>query len=449
MMGFERVVAKQLTDRGVLLTPKHNSIFTAIDENGIDSKLVRTAIAGMINLVTADINRYRNVILPEAKDYEQVVINMTKQDQSGPGDKVVIRIVEHHRGLELFPVTLVPDANVVAAYQELPDVPLIVEWDADTVKENIRSSNVELNDHIQELLHSYSDDHLKSLHEQVFGSLSKNNSLIANLGVDIVGNYDNIVLMLIMTTGYISGTLGVSNLQAPDARGRYLYKLRNVLVTLLSQYEKVYARYITNDILVVRGAINRDGTRDVTLVGENYQRYLEDYSVDAIIGLGLSNDDIRNISFDSMVANIDKYTGVYEASIKVASVNAAFNKIKVLKLAYTVAMRTRLNESTDTQLAGIGITRDSIPKLVNLVSSKIGTLSDEELMDTTTLTREIVGDIIHADPLFMAFIDHIDYYTKMFPKFTVDELVSAATVGIIIDRLETHITRETVDGVNV
>jgi hypothetical protein len=448
-MGFERVIAKKITDKGVTLTPKHNSIFTAIDEHGMDSNIVHSAIEGMANLVTGDINRFRNVILPEAKEYESAVIEMTKQAPNSPADNVTIHTVEHHQGLELFPETLIPDAHVVATYQDLPDKPLLIEWDKTTVDDNIKSSNVELNDHIKELLLSYDDEHLKSLHNQVFGSLSKNNPTVVNLGTDIVGNYDNLVLLLVMTVGYVTGTLGVSNLQANEARIPYLYKFRNILVTLLSQYEKTYATYINNDVLVVDVTIGAKDSRSVTLVGETYKKYLEDHSVDAIIGLGLSNDPVRRLSYTRMVADIDKYTSVYDASIKVASVRAASDKLRVLRIAYVASIRKQLNDATEAQLEVMNIPRDNIPDVANLVSDRVKLLSDEELMDTTSITREIIGEVVYADPLFTPFVEYMEYYSKMFPKFSVDELVTASTVGIIIDRLEAHLDIEKMAGVDV
>jgi len=440
---MNHILAKKLFTKRIALDYKHNTIFTAVSEYGSGSELVRKAIIGLSKEVKADVNLFRNTILPVTKDFEAATKVKSKTTPISVADKVTIHTSQYSDGLDILEEIYNLDTNVVVSAAALPNNPLIIRYDKDLVMGNI--TNYRIKEVMDEILLEYEDGYITTLHNKLFSGVGRNSDFIKNLGINALDNYNDLYLGLVLTLGYIGGTIGVSNVDVAKVRPQYLYTLRDVLVTALNNYRNTYDICLKHEFLISRVTTDESGKTRVYLIGEIYSKYLEDHNVDAIIGYANNVKSATRLTLSEFVTDIDTYVDYYENAIRIASMRSAVDHVNVLRLAYKLVSREYLAELTDGQLNNLDLTTDGLTQLsvddVNRnIEYYIDNLRTEELLEVTEVTRYIVSMFIYRNEGFLKFIGYMNYYTKLFPKLSVDEIATSAMVAHTMDKLEPQLT---------
>jgi len=442
---MNHILAKKLFTKRIALGHKHNTIFTAISEYGSGCDLVRKAVIGLSKEVKADVNLFRNTILPVTKDFEADTKAKSKITPIAVADKVTIHTSHYNDGLDILEEVYSLDTNVVVSAASLPTNPLIIRYDKDLVMGNVTNHRVK--EAMDEILLEYEDGYLGTLHNKLFSGVSRNSDFIKNLGINALDNYNDLYLGLVLTLGYISDTIGVSNVVVAKVRPQYLYTLRDILVTALNNYRSTYDIHLNREFLITRVNTDESGKTRVYLIGEIYSKYLEDNNVDAIIGFANNVKNNNRVTLSEFVTNIDTYVDYYESAIRIASMRSAVDHVNVLRLAYKLVSREYLADLTDGQLNKLDLTNDGLTQLsvydVNRnIEQYIDNLSTEELLEVTEVTRYIVSIFIYRNEGFLKFIGYMNYYTKLFPKLSVDEIATSAMVAHTMDKLEPQLIVE-------
>jgi len=442
---MDNILAKKLFTKRIALNYKHNTIFTAISEYSSSSELVRKATIGLSKEVKADVNLFRNTILPVTKDFEVATKTKSKITPIAVADKVTIHTSQYNDGLDILEEVYNLDTNVVVSAPALPANPLIIRYDKGLIEDNITNHRVK--EAMDEILLEYEDGYLGTIHNKLFSGVSRNSDFIKNLGINALDNYNDLYLGLVLTLGYINGTIGVSNVVVAKVRPQYLYTLRDILVTALNNYRSTYDIYLKREFLISRVTTDESGKIRVYLIGELYSKYLEDHNVDAIIGYANNVKNSTRITLSDFVNNIDTYVDYYESAIRIASMRSAVDHVNVLRLAYKLVAREYLAGLTDGQLNNLDLTTDGLTQLsvsdVNRsIEQYIDNLNTEELLEVTEVTRYIVSVFIYRNEGFLKFIGYMNYYTKLFPKLSVDEIATSAMVAHTMDKLEPQLIVE-------
>ena len=443
-MSVESTIAKHLADKGIILDAKHNSIFTAIDEYGMGHPIVAKAIRGLGNAVTADINRYRNVIIPDAKELCNMVSEASVGKQVNPADKVVFHVLSKYSLLDTLVELNKVDPRVVANASELPDNPLVIAWDEKVVATNIRLGNNVVATEFESIINELGKDIIHDVHEKIFTNVSRNSEYLTSVGYNVLGNYGELVVGLMLTLGYIEGDLGITNRKVGTVRSEYLYQLRDIFVTLITNYRTTYDNAVNSEVVIVNKDTTKRGMTTLTIVSDVYDKYLDDNSIDAIIGFGLSDSTDKRVRLSQLIENADKYISVYQAAVKAETVKAALGKVNAIRTLYEMKSVEFMNNISDDRKDVLGLTDETIASTREAIAKYVKGLSDEEVLDITNVTRIIVGTYVYTDTSFMDFVGYMNYYAKVYDKFTPDELATLSSVAITIDYLEDHISESSV-----
>jgi len=433
-MSLSEVIAQKITDHNVAMVSKHNTIYTAADHYGMESSIVRKAILGLANEMSADINLYRNTILPVVSDFELAVKAKAKTSITTIADKVSLHVLTYQDGLDLMTSLGLVDPKTVATYQDLPSNPLVIEYDKDLVSASMSTSNNQLNTHINEIIMEHEADYVEDVHTAMFDNVSKTNSYIMELAYSPLRNYHKMIIALALVVGYINNDIGVANMAANKARTDYLYTLRAIISTGLSRYVTDYKRALESEALIV--SIDRSDEIQVYLIGEIYDKYLDQHNVEPIIGYSSNEDNPSRVRLDNFLVSIDVYQSYYNEAVRLATIKSSINNINTLKLAYKLAAREYLNDMSDDQLEMYSLNKDSIPAINTIVEEYVNGLDNTELLEVTEISRAIVGNIIFGRPDFIKFVGYMNHYTKIFPDLNVDEIATSALAASIIDKLE-------------
>jgi len=432
-MSVVTTIAKRITDSGIVLEPKHNSIFTAIKEYGPNDELTTAAIKGIVNYVSSNINTYRNMIIPDAKELRGMVKSKTAAVIPDAAKGVQLHILEKEEVVSIMSELDLVYPDAVSDYNKLPENPLLIESKLDDIRRLLRFDNHRLEEAVQSVAVEYSDSDLLALHDKTFSNVSKTNPFIRNLFLEDMHTVNDVTLILAMTIGYINGTMGVSNMPIEKAKTNYLYTLRNITTTILGAYNKRYNAMVSNNVLVVKSIVSGD-SNDIYLIDSVYQEYLNSPNADAIVGAA-HIDGLSRVKLEDFMVDIDKYVATYESVCKKAAIKASINNINVLRTAYVTSVNNFLDERDDTTLDAIGVSRDSITGIVKLARDYVNGLDDSELMEVTEVTRFLIAVVVYDRGDFMDFSGYMSHYNKIYPKFTVEELATISTVGVVMDVL--------------
>lgn len=434
-MSIGHVIGKKLAEKGVILVGAHNSIYTAAKQFGIESPVVKTALNGAANVAKRDIDRYRNMMLPAARELETLIKSKAKTTPTTIADKVNIHVNNYSDGLDAVESLGNIDTLAVVSFTELPENPLVIEYDKQTVRNNLVSTNNHLNTLLEEILMEYEEGYIEKFHNGIFGNVSSNNPKIRELAYDPVSSHNELLLGLMLTTGYLNGTLGVSNMPGERARVEYLYVLRNAFVTALARYRSIYKGYLASNTLISKIITKDDGITHVYLIGEVYSVYLNDHNVEPIIGCARSRMNASSVTLEKFLSDIESYQTYYNDQIRLASSTNTIAAITALRLAYKLSVRETLAGMSEDKLAMLGKTKEDVLDINNVVEKYIDELSAVSLQEITDISRGIIGNLIYSDTGFMVFVDNMVYYSKLFPKLTPDEVATAAAAAHVMNML--------------
>ena len=441
-MSIADIIADKLTKSGTALVPKHNSIFTAAEEYGDSAPVMRTAVKGLVNIVSNDVSRYRNVILQTANEIEDQVKTRSKVSSAGVADKIHFDIISYNNIIQVVSDLNITDVDAVTNVDQLPEQPGIIEFDKQTVMDNINNMPAALLSMYKELEVGLPDNHLENLHDQLFSNIGRNNQLLASFSYNILAKLNDVTLCLMLAYSYREGTLGTSNYPASQMRVKYINNLINILVTLLRVADKQYSSYVANDIVIINTKKDKDITT-VAIVGDVYKKFLEDHNVDLIFGYALGNDTNR-ATIANLVSNEAMLLDTYAAATRMASVRASMEHINVLRLAYKLVIREHLDGLTESQLEDLGLLKDHVPEVANDADEYINSLNTEELLEVTKVTRHLTAIYVYNDEGFLRFSSYMQHYAKVFPKLEAAEVAACATIAHTIDILEEQISVEKV-----
>jgi len=406
-------LATKLASEGKCVSRKHNSIFSAMEEYGSHSQIVLAAINGMGSQITANVELYRGSILPDARELAIRVKEATKATPVDPGAKVHIHVMEQPAILDSLTRSGDIDPLVSANRTDLPRSPLVVE----TVP---NPEHTDVLDMIKEaafnLGYADVDKGINALVTSVFDNVSSNNMQLADLSDRSHLDHNELTILLGITMAYIKSDIIKTNMGKARANTEYLYKLRNILVTLLRN--------------VRTKGVGSNTVTTVYVVASVYQTYLEDNNIDNIIGAVYSH---HLESFSMLVADVadSKYKDIYLERVRMESIKSALGNVNATRIAFPAVLAKLLSESTDESLDSRGIVRDDIGDIIKETTSMVGALSEHELMELTETSRAIMGAIVYQREDFFDFVSDMKTYHELYPKFTPEELATTATVAYV------------------
>lgn len=440
-MNYAAILAKRLTDNGVYLKPKHNSLFTAMLEYGAESELVNKAVTGLVNVVKSDVDKYRNVILPLSRRLEDKVKSKASVSQTSVADRVKLSIIRRNGAIDAINTTDTIDSHAVNVYTNLPASPVVIEYDEDLVKNNIRGLPESVRAHMEYILAERPNEFLKSVHEQYFSNISSEAPAWRNAAISAGSDIDKAYTVLALVLSYRLGTLGPSN-KAPDTvKQAYLSIATGVFVNAIRVATDTYDLYTKQDILI--SAIRSSDSKVFTVVlnGDVYDKFIADNTIDVLLGyvLRLTSGgvpDYVRTTLQQVLDDKDLAVKHLEEANRVQSAKNAADHIGVLRTVYKVVVAEYLNSLDDNELSAIGLSRNTISAINADVEVFVNKLTPTELLETTEVTRMLAGAAIFDDSGFKDFTDSMKRYAKLFPKLNVDEIATCATVELITTYLE-------------
>ena len=427
-MSLESLLAEKLFENSKVLEYKHNTIFTAIDQYGINSPMVTTAINGVSNIIANKVNIYRNNIIPDAEAIEAKLKEVAIVPSHNVTDDVSLHVLNYQSGFDLLKELDLIDPLAVADPSMLPNKVAYINYDEDLVSGAFRTGNNKLDSYIKEILLEYKDSYVKELHEKLFLDLRKSNKFLNDLILDPIDNHNDILLSLILVLHYVNNTVGVTNIDPKELRVQYLYKLRDILSSSLAHYAKLYQRDLERDAFIV--GVDKG---HVTLIGEAYSKYLEEHSIDAIIGY--AKTETKPIKYNKFIEHYQFYTEKFEEAVKVSYYKSNINLVSRYRHGYELAVRKFLEDTSDSNLDQMGFSRADIPVVVAEVSKYCRELKEEEIMETTETSRYITAVMLYDMPDFLEFSDYMEHYARVFPKYDITEVGTLATAAITMDLL--------------
>jgi len=428
-------LATKLASEGKCVSRKHNSIFSAMEEYGSHSQIVLAAINGMGSQITANVELYRGSILPDARELAIRVKEATKATPVDPGAKVHIHVMEQPAILDSLTRSGDIDPLVSANRTDLPRSPLVVETVPNPDIWTVLHTDVL--DMIKEaafnLGYADVDKGINALVTSVFDNVSSNNMQLADLSDRSHLDHNELTILLGITMAYIKSDIIKTNMGKARANTEYLYKLRNILVTLLRAYSKRLTTQASRGTLIANVRTKGVGSNTVTtvyVVASVYQTYLEDNNIDNIIGAVYSH---HLESFSMLVADVadSKYKDIYLERVRMESIKSALGNVNATRIAFPAVLAKLLSESTDESLDSRGIVRDDIGDIIKETTSMVGALSEHELMELTETSRAIMGAIVYQREDFFDFVSDMKTYHELYPKFTPEELATTATVAYV------------------
>jgi len=428
-------LAVKMANENKFVTHKHNTIFSAMEEYGSHAPIVLSAISGMAAQVSANVELYRNSILPDARELADKVKEAAKAAPVDPGAKVRIHPMEHPAILEQLERSGDIDINVVASVSDLPRNPLVIEPGAEPMLPGGLHNDVL--DTLKEsfLNMGYSDvvKGVRDMADTVFGNVSSSNRRLVAAGVHSHLDHNELTVLLAMTISYIKSDSLRTNMSKNRADVEYLYKLRNVLVTLLKMYSERLKAVESRDVLISRSRVNGVGSGlvcDVYVTAGVYQRYLEDNNIDNIIGAAYERSMAPSNMTRTEVSD-PKYKDAYLKRVRMESIKSSLGAVNATRVAFPAVLSKMLSEVSDESLDARGIERDDIGEIIKETTKLVEALSEHELMELVETSRAIMGAVVYQRPDFFDFVSDMKSYHELYPNFTPEELATTATVAYI------------------
>jgi len=443
-MSLVTRLASKLEEKGIRLMPKHNSVYTAIDEYGFEAPVTQKAISGLATIVADKVDHFRNVILPCSRALEKAVKDKSTVTPNSIVDKVHINILSNQQNTDALASSNV-DTRLGAVYEDLPDKVWFVEYSKEYVDDLLLTAPKAAGERASYLLAELPDGSLETIFKNIFGNVSKTSAYLRNLPVSISSKSAVIFIGLTMALGMRDGSVGVSNLPADQARVSHLSKLIAFLTNLVVLADGRHAELVKSEILIAGVSAADDGDVIVSVVNDAYDKYLENHNVAAIIAYGAreaNEPGYRRVSLDAFLGDLNMLLGYYEESIRMSNMRANIEHIEILRLAYRVAVTEHLNAMDEHELEIVGIPEEGIAVINKHVDEFIKAVAHDKLLDVTAICRILAGDYIYDDESFEAFSEHMLHYAKVFPDLTPEEVATCATAALTVDYLTNQYTVE-------
>jgi len=445
-MSLVTRLASKLEEKGIRLVPKHNSVYTAIDEYGFEAPITQKAISGLATIVAGKVDHFRNVILPCSRILEKSVKDKSTVKPTSIVDKVHISILANQQNTDALTADNV-DTRSGAVFEDLPDRVWFVEYAKEYVDDVLATAPKAVAERAKYLLTELPDGALETIYKNIFGNISKTNEYLRDLPTSGSSKSAEIFIGLALALGMRDGSIGVSNLPSDQARISHLGRLIAFLTNLVVIIDNRYAELVKSEILIAGIRTNDDGDVTVSVVGDTYDKYLENHNVAAIIAYGAKEANepgYRRVSLDTILMDVDMLLGYYEESIRMSNMKANIEHIEILRLAYRVAVSEHLNAMDEHELEVVGISEEGIAVINKHVDAFISSLAHDKLLDVTSICRILAGDYIYDDDSFEVFSDHMLHYAKVFPDLTPEEVATCATAALTVDFLSNQYTVEKV-----
>jgi len=443
MSLIERLDAK-LKDKGIVLTAKHNTIYTAISDIGRGAPITNKAITGLATVVSDKINRFHGVILPCSRELEKSVKVKSTVKPDSLVDHVHIHVAGNQMNMDALIASNNVDPHAHAVFEDLPADVWFLEYEESEAVDAIKSAPKPMSDRADYLLMELPEGTLKRVHMEVFGNVSTSNLVLRNITTNPASTVADAFIALTLALGYRDGTLGVSNLPASKVRITHLPRLIAHLTTVVAAAESKHAELISSDVLI-SGLTKVGKDVIVNVVGPVYEKYLAKHNVSAILAYGAESSGdstYRRVGLEAFLEGVPKYLAYYDESIRMSNMKAAIQHIEVLRLAYRISVTDYLNSLEEEELEEVGIPSSGIKVIIKHVDDFVARLAHEDLLDVTAICRTLAGDFIYNDNEFELFSSHMLHYAKVFPDLTPEEVATCATAALTMDYLESQYTVE-------
>jgi len=218
---------------------------------------------------------------------------------------------------------------------------------------------------------------------------------------------------------YIKNSLPESNRKPDEARLNYLKPLLSIIDNALTGSINLIGLYTNNDLLIASVKMSETGATTVYVMPDTYSKYLEDNSIDAIIGYGLTKTD--SISLDNFLPDVQNYLDVYERTIENNKIRNKLERLSIISSSYKAVAREYIS-GLEHKIPG------------DVIDNYITSLTPDVKADIKSTCRQIVG-VCNDDPGFLKFIEYMNQYAKMFQTATANEIATAVVVKYVITEL--------------
>jgi len=434
MEDFIKLMSEALASNKKKLSFKHTSVFTALTVGAeSNQQIIASQIAtGTINSV----NIIKNKIVPYVKDYKKLVT--AKIDSIKP-----VSILDSYKVVEFKTPgvikELINESVIVPTTEpiELPITTLVIPAPEDItnyIKFNSGITNTYLKEHVAK----FTNDELVGIWNTYLGNVSSSNNTLMNLNLRPIDNVDKIIVLLAMvntikTEKQPGVRLSDGNyMQVMSILDNYLGNLLASLdndIELRSKYDKLVLGY-DKTTLIVNGLI--------------YDNYLENGTVEGLLGYLVSGDVSKNVTTAELLANQDDYLKTWNNAIareQYRLLSAAPNNYK---LAYELALgELYANMSEDALNNLVAVSEvDAKSLAIKMMENITVNSSSDKLTDVDYITRLIMGDIVFNGTLLKEYLYSIVQNHKTTPSLGMEELATMATIELIITYLMEQVVIE-------
>lgn len=422
------LLAKQLSDKGVILTLKNNSVFEYA--NTVDNQ--RFIVGKIGDKILNEVSNIKNNYLPYYKKYVELVSD-TLNSSMGSSDIAKYNIVQvslsdaikgfKNKGIirDNMDLDKLPSSVYNFDIPEVADIRAYFSYEKDA----------ELNIRIEDLIASRSDDDLLAIWNRWLVNVNSSNGNYLLLSNRDVFNPDDILLAYCALDKLSDNK--PSYIEDSDAS--YVTNLA-IFKSWLLNYISLAIRFYNNDVEIGRLILKRSEDRYSLYVNSDlYTQFLNSNgNADALLGYLVSTPmDTTNVILSDVLAKQDEYVKSFNYVVQADKLATAQNEIKRYKVAYSLAMSKLLkDELPESILTDMGVEPSSILKGVDEILS---VLSEEYIRNISKTAQILTSRLIFVKGMYSEFTDSMIAVSEENPDIDPKDAASYTCIKILINYL--------------
>lgn len=422
------VIATVMANRGEVIKLKSNSILTNLTMYGCKEEDFNLLSNNISSAVMNELILIKNKLLPFKDDFANAVKEKTNEAVPSVFDNFFIkeiRIPEYVYALK--------SDNVIKGMRApliLPITSLSINLPELPIKTLLKDEDSYKDAMLQRVANKYSEADLINLWSKFFFNVSKSNSFISNLTMDMITDVNDIVIVYAIANRLVNDkpiSVSLPDNVYTDIMNDFIFELLNAMAAHIFNYE--------NYEKIGKLIYSTQRQNYVTVHGNLYDRFLDEGGCsDVILGLYISVDDIKDETtvIDNILAKKDIYTKAYENKIKFETVQANLAVTSKYKIVYSIVLREVFEHIPADLKDVLGVTFVDADRLLNLLLN----VSDYSfILNVDEMVMAIVGKIMFPDTNFKRFSDYMLEYSRLNPNVTPQEAASFASLDMIVDYL--------------
>lgn len=427
MSKYIKALAQDITNRGLAIHYKSNSVFEACTSLGPDKTLeVANLLAPKIN---NELVLVKNKLRPLMNDIVNYIDNkLAEYVPTSPTTDYDIKVYNYPKVLDVLVSSkvLAPrrDPKPLSGSIGIPLPP------TKTIEERFKHRNYNIEVLIQPIRANVTTDGLVDIWNRYLTNITESNPNIAGLGIDTIHKTEELILLYValdnLLEDYNEPELNKDNVNIMSVLGDYYAEICNFLAINLEHLNLFLS---TNQLVI--------DIKDKTIYvqGELYSKFLEEGGTpDSLLGLIVSGKrDIVSYMYNNILSNKEELTEAWVNKIKLSAGVELSRQTTRLTTLYSILMRDIYDTLIPEDLKEL-IDNDFDTAHANLMEL-LDTNPREYVLDIERVARDIVGICIFPKSFFQKFAETMTYYVEVNKNFTPQDGATFASIEFIVDYL--------------